>query len=593
MLTAHRDGSICRSGGATESGSRNAEWWKSAVVYQVYPRSFADSDGDGVGDLPGLLAHLDYIAELGVDVVWLSPVYRSPQQDNGYDISDYQAVDPLFGSLNDLDDVIQAVHQRGMKLIMDLVVNHTSDEHPWFIDSRSARDSACADWYFWRDARAGTIGGQPGAEPNNWGSVFSGSAWQWVAEREQYYLHLFAAKQPDLNWDNGQVRDAVFAMMNWWLDRGIDGFRMDVINFISKDPALPDGPVTASGYGDGMPYFSYRPEVHEYLAEMKSRVFDGRPGSYLTVGEMPGVTPQQARRFTDRVNGQLNMVFQFEHVALDQDGDKWTHRPVNVTDLRRTLGRWQVALSDTGWNSLYWSNHDQPRVVSRYGDDRVYWRESATALATVLQLHRGTPYIYQGEELGMTNVAFDSIDDFRDIESLNYYAYAVGVLGLQPAVVLASVRRKSRDNARTPMQWTDQPGAGFSDATPWIPVNPNHTWLNAAHQIEDPGSVYHHYRALIALRHASPVVVDGDFTLLRIEQPDLYAFRRTLGDQRLDVFANLSERTVPTEDMSGSEMLVLSNYPTADPPLDQLAPWEARVYLSHPTTRPQASISHS
>jgi oligo-1,6-glucosidase len=564
----------------TESGIRNAEWWKSAVVYQVYPRSFADSDGDGVGDLPGLLAHLDYIADLGVDVVWLSPVYRSPQEDNGYDISDYQDVDPLFGSLDDLDDVIQAVHQRGMKLIMDLVVNHTSDEHPWFVDSRSARDSAHADWYFWRDARAGTIGGQPGAEPNNWGSVFSGSAWQWVAERQQYYLHLFAAKQPDLNWDNRQVRDAVFAMMNWWLDRGIDGFRMDVINFISKDPALPDGPITTSGYGDGMPYFSYGPQVHEYLAEMKRRVFDVRPGSYLTVGEMPGVTPQQARRFTDRVHGQLNMVFQFEHVALDHAGDKWTHRPVDVRDLRRTLGRWQVALADTGWNSLYWSNHDQPRVVSRFGDDGVYWRESATALATVLHLHRGTPYIYQGEELGMTNVPFDSIEDFRDIESLNYYAYEVGVVGQRPADVLATVRRKSRDNARTPMQWTNQPGAGFSEAAPWIAVNPNHAWINAADQIEDSGSVYHYYRALIALRHATPAVVDGDFTLLRIEQPDLYAFRRTLGDQQLEVFANLSERPVPMDDMPASAVLVLSNYSTADPRLDQLAPWEARVYLS-------------
>jgi oligo-1,6-glucosidase len=571
---------IPRADGVNEPGVRDAEWWKSAVVYQVYTRSFADADGDGVGDLPGLLAHLDYIADLGVDVVWLSPVYRSPQEDNGYDISDYQEVDPLFGSLDNLDEVIQAVHLRGMKLIMDLVVNHTSDEHPWFTDSRSSRDSARADWYFWRDARSGTVGGEPGSEPNNWGSVFSGSAWQWVAERDQYYLHLFASKQPDLNWDNDQVRDAVFAMMNWWLDRGIDGFRMDVINFISKDPALPDGPMTATGYGDGMPYFSYGPQIHEYLAEMKTRVFAGRPGSYLTVGEMPGVTPQQARSFTDRVHGQLNMVFQFEHVALDQDGDKWTHRPVNVTDLRSTLGRWQDALANTGWNSLYWNNHDQPRVVSRYGDDRVYWRESATALATVLHLHRGTPYIYQGEELGMTNVPFHTIDDFRDIESLNYYAYAVGTLGQTPTDVLATLRRKSRDNARTPMQWTNRPGAGFTNATPWIPVNPNHTWLNAAEQLEDPGSVYHYYRTLIALRHAAQVVVDGDFTLLQTERVDLYAFRRTLGDQRLDVFANLSDRTVPMNEVSGSAMLVLSNYSTAAHAADQLAPWEARVYSS-------------
>ncbi len=549
-------------------------------MYQVYPRSFADADCDGIGDLAGLLTKLDYIADLGVDVIWLSPVYRSPQEDNGYDISDYQAVDPVFGSLDDLDEVIRATHGRGMRLIMDLVVNHTSDEHLWFIDSRRSRDSARADWYFWRDARPGAVGGEPGAEPNNWGSVFSGSAWQWVEEREQYYLHLFATKQPDLNWDNAQVRDAVFAMMNWWLDRGIDGFRMDVINFISKHPALPDGPITATGYGDGMPYFSYGPQIHEYLAEMKSRVFDSRPGSYLTVGEMPGVTPQQARRFTDRLHGQVNMVFQFEHVALDEDGDKWTHRPVNAGDLRTTLGRWQTALADTGWNSLYWNNHDQPRVVSRYGDDSRYWRESATALATVLHLHRGTPYIYQGEELGMTNVAFDTIDDFRDIESLNYYAYAVGRLGRDPTDVLATLRRKSRDNARTPMQWTDQPGAGFSDGTPWIPVNPNHTWLNATDQIRDDTSVHHYYRALIALRHTVPVVVDGDFSLLQVERADLYAFRRTLGDQHLDVVANLSGREVLMDAVTSAALPLLSNYPTMSAAVDELAPWEARVYLS-------------
>lgn len=588
MTTPVESGDATPRDATSGSDVRDAEWWKSAVVYQVYPRSFADAGGDGIGDLAGLLTKLDYIADLGVDVIWLSPVYRSPQVDNGYDISNYQEVDPVFGSLDDLDDVIRAVHRRGMRLIMDLVVNHTSDEHPWFLDSRRGRDSARADWYFWRDARCGAVGGEPGSEPNNWGSVFSGSAWQWVAERQQYYLHLFATKQPDLNWDNGQVRDAVFAMMNWWLDRGIDGFRMDVINFISKDPALPDGTITATGYGDGMPYFSYGPQIHEYLAEMKSRVFDARPGSYLTVGEMPGVTPQQARRFTDRIHGQVNMVFQFEHVALDEAGDKWTHRPVKVSDLRTTLGRWQSALADTGWNSLYWNNHDQPRVVSRFGDDQVYRRESATALATVLHLHRGTPYIYQGEELGMTNVPFDTIDDFRDIESLNYYAYAVGRLGQNPTDVLATLRRKSRDNARTPMQWTNRPGAGFSDATPWIPVNPNNTWLNAADQIQDEGSVYHYYRALIALRHAAPVVVDGDFALQQTERADLYAFRRTLGDRQLDVVANLSGRNVPMDAVPAVAMPVLSNYSTSAPALDRLAPWEARVYLSSPGLEPAA-----
>ena len=330
-----------------------------------------------------------------------------------------------------------------------------------------------------------------------------------MPERGQYYLHLFSVGQPDLNWDNPEVREAIFAMMSWWLDRGIDGFRMDVINFISKDPALPDGRLTPSGYGDGMPYFSYGPQVHAYLAEMRRRVFDPRPGRYLTVGEMPGVTPQQAREFTDREHGQLAMVFQFEHVVLDQDGDKWTPRVVSVSDLRDTLARWQLALADGGWNSLYLSNHDQPRVVSRFGNDRHYWYESATALATVLHLHRGTPYVYQGEELGMTNVPFETIGSFRDLESLGYYATAVGTLGQDPAQTVATLRRKSRDNARTPMQWDGTPGGGFSTAVPWIPINPNHTWLNAASQTGDPHSIYSYYRTLIALRHSRPVIVDG------------------------------------------------------------------------------------
>ena len=548
------------------------------MVYQVYPRSFADSNGDGIGDLRGLLAHLDYIAGLGIDVVWLSPVYRSPQDDNGYDISDYQDIDPLFGTLEDLDELTRAIHERGMKLIMDLVVNHTSDEHPWFVESKKSRQSATNDWYFWRDARPGTVPGEPGSEPNNWGSAFSGSAWQWVPERGQYYLHLFSVKQPDLNWDNPEVRDAIFAMMNWWLDRGIDGFRMDVINFISKDPAMPDGALSRSGYGDGMPHFSHGPRIHQYLAEMKQRVFADRPGRYLTVGEMPGVTPQQARQFTDHESGQLDMVFQFEHVLLDQDGDKWTGRRVTVDDIRRTLARWQDALADTGWNSLYWNNHDQPRVVSRYGNDDVYWRQSATALATVLHLHRGTPYVYQGEELGMTNVPFTSIDDFRDVETLNYYAAAIK-LGEDPETVLATLRRKSRDNARTPMQWTARAGAGFTAGTPWIPVNPNHTRLNAAAQVDAEGSIYQHYQALIALRHTNPIVVDGDFALLATDDADLYAFRRSLGGRYLDVFANLSDQPVHA-DVQMPATVLLSNYPASAQTSGMLGPWEARVCQS-------------
>ncbi len=548
------------------------------MVYQVYPRSFADADGDGIGDLRGILDHLDHIADLGVDVVWLSPVYRSPQDDNGYDISDYQDIDPMFGTLRDLDDLIAALHERGMRLVMDLVVNHTSDEHPWFEESRQGRDTATADWYIWRDPRPGFEGGTPGAEPNNWGSFFSGSAWQWVPERGQYYLHLFSRKQPDLNWENPEVRSAVFRMMGWWLDRGIDGFRMDVVNFLSKDPELPDGEVGPSGWGDGFPYFSYGPRIHDHLAEMRREVFDPRPGTYLTVGEMPGVTPEQGLRFTDSETGQLDMVFQFEHVSLDGEGSKWVHRPITVVDLKRSLARWQDALGTRGWNSLYWNNHDQPRVVSRWGDDGRFWYESATALATVLHLHRGTPYVYQGEELGMTNVDFQDIREFRDIESLNYYDAAVNQLGLDPDTVLAAMRRISRDNARAPMQWTDGEQAGFTSGRPWIDVNPNHSWLNAAAQRDDPTSVYAHYRMLIALRHSDPVVALGQFRLLLPEHPAIWAFEREHEGARAVVAANFTSEDVELAlpETEGTRLLS-TNYPDEGTP-GLLRPWEARIH---------------
>ncbi|WP_406024420.1 alpha-glucosidase [Nocardioides sp. NBC_00850] len=566
--------------GASRSASGNEAWWKSAVVYQIYVRSFADTDGDGIGDLPGIVEHLDYLQELGIDVIWLSPVYRSPQEDNGYDVSDYRDVDPLFGTLEDLDRLLAAVHLRGMRLIMDLVVNHTSDQHPWFLASRGSRESATSEWYFWRDARPGTVPGEPGSEPNNWGASFGGSAWEWVPERGQYYLHLFARSQPDLNWDNPETREAVYTMMNWWLDRGIDGFRMDVINFISKDPRLPDAPLNRDGYGDGMPYFSHGPRIRDYLAEMKHRVFDSRPGSYLTVGEMPGVTPEQARQFTDQVHGQLAMVFQYEHVTLDADGDKWTQRRMSVNDLRDTLAKWQTALGESGWNSLYWNNHDQPRVVSRYGNDTTYWRESATALATVLHLHRGTPYVFQGEEIGMTNTRFDDIDDFRDIESLDHYARAVGTHGEDASVVLDTLRRRSRDNARTPMQWSAASGAGFTTGSPWIGVNPNHSWLNVAAQRGAPGSVYEYYRALIALRHRLPVVVDGHFAAIDTGRDQIYAFRRQLGDVTLTVHANLSDLPVSVDRDRRPRDLVLANYPRSRIDPDRLEPWEVRVYVT-------------
>jgi oligo-1,6-glucosidase len=566
-------------------------WWKAAVVYQIYPRSFADSDGDGVGDIAGITGRLDYLADLGVDVLWLSPVYPSPQDDAGYDISDYQDIDPTFGTLADFDALLAAVHARGMKLVMDLVVNHTSDEHAWFRDSRSAVDSSRRDWYWWRPARRGMAPGTPGAEPTNWRSFFSGSVWEFDEASREYYLHLFSRKQPDLNWENPEVRRAVYVMMRWWLDRGVDGFRMDVINMISKNAALPDGHVPPGGgrFGDGSPHYLCGPRIHEFLAEMHREVFAGRTGALLTVGEMPGVTVEEARLFTDPARAEVDMVFQFEHVQIDYGVTKWDDAGFRLRDLKASLGRWQAGLADTGWNSLYWNNHDQPRVVSRFGDDRAFRVESAKLLATVLHLHRGTPYVYQGEELGMTNASFDSIADFRDIESVNHYAEAVAA-GAAPAQALAGMRARSRDNARTPMQWDDSPHAGFTTGTAWIPVNPNHDVINAAAAQADPDSVFHHYRRLIELRHAEPVIAVGEFVMLLPDDEHVYAFVRRLGGVEILVLGNFSgidrDAAVPDAASWASAQLLLGNYPEPAAPGLLLRPWEARVYRRTGLTQP-------
>jgi oligo-1,6-glucosidase len=557
-------------------------WWKSAVVYQIWPRSFADGDGDGIGDLAGITARLHYLAAFGVDVVWLSPIYPSPQDDAGYDISDYQGIDPTFGTLEEFDALLAAVHERGMRLVMDLVVNHTSDEHAWFAESRSGADSPKRDWYWWRPPRAGMTAGAPGAEPTNWHSFFSGPAWELDAASGEYYLHLFSRKQPDLNWENPEVRRAIHAMMRWWLDRGVDGFRMDVINFISKDPALPDGPVLGSGpYGDGSPYFVNGPRIHELLQEMHREVFRDRPERLLTVGEMPGVTVEEARLFTDPARGEVDMVFQFEHVQVDQGASKWEVHPLRLLDLKATFGRWQTGLADVGWNSLYWNNHDQPRVVSRFGDDGPHRVRAAKMLGTVLHLHRGTPYVYMGEELGMTNAPFRSVDDFRDIESLNHYAEAVAA-GEPAAHVLDALRAMGRDNARTPMQWDDTEHAGFTTGTPWLAVNPNHTEINARAAMADEDSVFHHYRRLIELRHAEPAVAHGDFTMLLAGHEQVYAFTRRHGATELLVLGNFSGAAVTVdvpEGWDGAE-LVLGNVETPAPVGAQVAlqPWEARVH---------------
>lgn len=590
-------------------GPGPAPWWASAVVYQVYPRSFADSDGDGVGDLRGITSRLDHLADLGVDVVWLSPVYASPQDDNGYDISDYRAVDPTFGTLEDLEELTDALHARGMRLVMDLVVNHTSDEHPWFVESRSSPASAKRDWYWWRGPREGMEAGAPGAEPTNWRSAFSGPAWSLDEASGEYYLHLFSTKQPDLNWENPDVRAAVHEMMRWWLDRGVDGFRMDVINMVSKDVAadgsLPDGRDVdpRTGLARGGEHYLCGPRIHEYLAEMHAEVFAGRPEALLTVGEMPGVTVADAQRFTDPANAEVDMVFQFEHVDLDHDGSKWHPVPLDLLALKASFGRWQAGLAERGWNSLYWNNHDQPRIVSRWGDDSPEHRAaSAKCLGTLLHLHRGTPYVYQGEEIGMANFPWASAEQLRDIESRNHLAEEVAHGG-DPAEVLSRVAVSSRDNARTPVQWDASPSAGFTAGEPWITVNPDHAdgWT-VADQADDATSVLAHYRRLVALRHEWPVVALGDFTMLLPEHEQVYAFTRRLegegadGEPAVDelvVVANVGSSPVDLGDLlpegvagPGQDLeLVLGTVPggpgdpvDADVAADPvLAPWEARV----------------
>ena len=550
-----------------------APWWTTAVVYQVYPRSFADSNGDGIGDLGGIRSKLDYLSELGVDAIWLSPVYPSPQHDNGYDISDYQEIEPVFGSLAEFDSLLAEAHERGIRIVMDLVVNHSSDEHAWFTESRASVANPKRDWYWWRKPAAN------GGPPNGWRSAFSGPAWTLDERTGEYYLHLFAKQQPDLNWENPEVRRAVYRMMNWWLDRGVDGFRMDVINFIAKRLDLVDKNPELSG-----PHSPMGPQIHEYLQEMHREVFAGRPGDHLTVGEMPGVSVEDALLFTDPARAEVDMIFQFEHVSLDQGESKFDALPRWLPALKASLSRWQDGLASAGWNSLYLNNHDQPRLVSRFGNDTEFRYESATLWALVLHLHRGTPYIYQGEEIGMTNVRFDTIDDYRDIETLNHYREAVSEFDRAPSSVLAGVHTMGRDNARTPMQWDSSPSAGFTSGTPWISPNPNYPQINAAADLASDRSVFRFYQRLIALRHDDQTVAVGSFALLAPNHERLYAFTRTRGDDTVVVVANASDEVLEITDAAvphdlGAAKLLLGNYPAgATLAADVLAPWEARLY---------------
>ena len=558
-------------------------WWKESVIYQIYPRSFCDSNGDGIGDLPGITSRLDYIKELGVNVIWLSPVYRSPNDDNGYDISDYQAIMDEFGTMADFDKLLSEAHARGLKIVMDLVVNHTSDEHPWFVESRKSKDNPKRDFYIWRE-------GKDGKEPNNWGSSFSGPAWTYDDATGMYYLHCFSPKQPDLNWDNPAVRQAVFDMMTWWCDKGIDGFRMDVISMISKREGLPDMPTNGAPYASCNLGCCNGPHVHEYLQEMRRKVLSHY--DLLTVGECAGVTIDQAKQYANAQGTELNMVFQFEHVDLD-GGDavtgKWSTRKIDLVALKKLLSRWQNELDGVAWNSLYFCNHDQPRIVSRLGDDSPENREiSAKCIATCLHMMQGTPYVYQGEELGMTNVPFGPIENYRDLEAIRAYR-DLSARGVMPqAELMAAIAYKSRDNARTPFQWDGSPNAGFTTGRPWIMVNPNYVQINAKEQLGRADSVFHYYQKLIGLRRNSPdkdLIVYGKYHLILPDHPQLFAYTRTLECKTLLAVCNLSGKEakfdLPEELTGRKSRLLIANWQAAPaaPGAMTLAPWQAAVWV--------------
>lgn len=552
-------------------------WWKESVVYQIYPRSFCDSNGDGVGDLNGITSKLEYLKELGIDVIWLSPVYQSPNDDNGYDISDYREIMEEFGTMEDYDRMLARAHELGIKIMMDLVVNHTSDEHAWFIESRKSKENPYRDFYIWRDAKEG-------AEPNNWGASFGGSAWKYDGETDQYYLHLFSEKQPDLNWENPKVRKEVFDMMNWWCEKGIDGFRMDVISYISKVPGLPDGRVGKKGYGDFGPYCANGPRVHEYLQEMNREVLSKY--DLITVGECAGVTIEEAKKYASLSGNELNMVFQFEHMDLDGgETFKWNHDKIRLTDLKRVLSKWQTELFGKAWNSLYWCNHDQPRMLSRLGNDSPKYREtSAKMLATCLHMMQGTPYIYQGEELGMTNYPFTSLDEFRDIESINAYHELTEKGILSKEEMFDYISYKGRDNARTPMQWDDSEQAGFTEGTPWIPVNPNYKEINAKEQLSRADSVFHYYQKLIRLRKEHEIIVYGDYELLLPESEELYVYIRRYQGERLLVICNFTEKEIPYQvpeefaETEGQVLIANCGRDKAEKEIT-LAPYESTVIL--------------
>lgn len=553
-------------------------WWKQGVVYQIYPRSFMDSNGDGIGDLQGIISKVPYLKELGVDIVWLSPVYESPNDDNGYDISNYRDIMKEFGTLADMDELLATLHNAGIKLIMDLVINHTSDEHPWFIEARSSKNNPYRDYYIWKK-------GKDGLPPSNWGGCFGGSAWEYDEATDEYYLHLFSKKQPDLNWNSENARAEIYNMVKWWLDKGIDGFRLDAINSISKDmeilEKLPEGePSVWAGT-----FINNRPMVHEVLRELNEKVISKY--DVMTVGETPGVSPKDSLLYCAPERKELNMIFQFELMDLDsEDGCKWKTKPWSLDKFKEITTKWQDGLYNKGWNSLYLNNHDQPRMVSRFGNDKQYRNKSAKLLATLLHTLQGTPYIYQGEELGMTNVAFETISEYRDIDTLNAYNEMVNEKGMAVEDVMNAIHTKSRDNARTPMQWDGSKNAGFTVGMPWMGVNPNYTEINAHNEMSNPDSIFNYYKKLIKLRKKYPIIVEGKYSFLENYASPLFGYIREYSGQTMLVILNFSQNSTnmpepETKTLNTEEYkLLISNYSQEEMQKDILKPYEARVYIT-------------
>lgn len=539
------------------NNAKDSKWWKNAVVYQIYPRSFCDSNGDGIGDLKGIISKMDYLGNLGIDAIWLSPVCKSPQEDNGYDISDYQDIDPMFGNVSDMEALIKEAKKYNIRIIIDLVLNHTSDKHRWFEEAKKSKDNPYHDYYVWRDGCEGVL-------PNDMRGVFGGSTWEWVPEIGQYYFHQFLPQQPDLNWDNPRVRKEIYDMILWWMDKGVGGFRLDVIDQIAKEP---DKKITING-----------PRLHEFIREMSKETF--QKGDLITVGEAWGANPERAKLYSNPDGSEFSMVFQFEHIGLDQQEgkEKWDLAPFPFLKFKQIMKCWQTSLYNCGWNSLFWNNHDLPRIVSRWGNDDKYIVQSAKMLAIALHGMQGTPYIYQGEELGMTNVKYD-IEDYRDVEIINMYNERLEK-GYSKKEIMRSIYAKGRDNARTPMQWDDSENAGFTTGTPWLRVNDNYKQINAKSQVDDPDSIFNCYRKLIQLRKQYPVFVDGKFTLLLEDDENIFAYERKDEDKTMIVVCNFFDKTVnmPLSDTCNDMEILITNYDSADN-LAILRPYEARIYI--------------